>query len=112
MESRQRDHGKWAMKEESTLILLDNLYLCSDGILILLYVDDISMSYPEATTKATIEVKAKLSEKYKIRNLGPECQFLRSEILWEDNGISLDPNIKLDLAEDWGEKELEDIRDY
>jgi hypothetical protein len=39
-----------------------NLYLRSDGILILLYVDDISMSYPEAATKAAIEVKAKLSE--------------------------------------------------
>jgi len=36
-----------------------NLYLCSDSILILLYVDDISKSYPEAATKAAIEVKAK-----------------------------------------------------
>jgi len=40
-----------------------NLYLRSDGILILLYVDNISMSYPEAAAKAAIEVKAKLSEK-------------------------------------------------
>jgi len=47
-----------------------NLYLHSDGILILLYVDDISMSYLEAATKAAIEVKAKLSENYKITNLG------------------------------------------
>jgi hypothetical protein len=39
-----------------------NLYLRSNGILILLYVDDISMSYPEAATKAAIEVKAKLGE--------------------------------------------------
>jgi len=45
-------------------------------------------------------------------NLGPACQFLGIEIHCEDNGISLDPNIKLDLAEDRGEKELEDIRDY
>jgi len=37
-----------------------NLYLCSDGILILLYVDDISMSYPEIAAKAAIVVKAKL----------------------------------------------------
>jgi hypothetical protein len=34
-----------------------NLYLRSDGILVLLYVDDISMSYPEAATKALIESK-------------------------------------------------------
>jgi len=27
-----------------------NVHLCSDGILILLYVDDIPMSYPEAST--------------------------------------------------------------
>ena len=26
--------------------------------------------------------------------------------------MPMDPNVKLDLAEDWGEKELEDIRDY
>jgi len=36
------------------------LYLCSDAILILLYVDDISMSYPMAASKAAIKVKAKL----------------------------------------------------
>jgi hypothetical protein len=66
-----------------------NLYLRSDGILILLYVDDISMSYPEAATKAAIEVKAKLSEKYKITNLGPARQFLGIEIHRDDTGISL-----------------------
>jgi hypothetical protein len=116
-----------------------NLYLCSDGILILLYVDDISMSYPQAAAKAAIEVKGKLSEKYKITKLGPARQFLGIEIYRDENGtgISLgqkayittilkrfgmehshgvstpmDPNIKLDLAENRGEKELEDIRDY
>jgi hypothetical protein len=40
-----------------------NLYLHSDDIMILLYVDDISMSYPQAAAKAAIEVKAKLSQK-------------------------------------------------
>jgi len=40
-----------------------NLYLRSNGILMLLYVDDISMLYPEDATKAAIEVKARLSEK-------------------------------------------------
>jgi hypothetical protein len=34
-----------------------NLYLDSNRILVLLYVDDISMSYLEAATKAAIEVK-------------------------------------------------------
>jgi hypothetical protein len=62
MESPQQDDWKKAMQEESTSILLNNLYLRSDGILILLYVDDMSMSYPEAATKAAIEVNAKLRE--------------------------------------------------
>jgi len=114
-----------------------NLYLRSDGILILLYVDDISMSYLEAAAKAVIEVKAKLSQKYKITNLCPARQFLGIEIHRDGTRVSLsqkayittilrrfdmehthgistpiDPNVKLDLAEDWGEKELEDITDY
>jgi len=114
-----------------------NLYLRSDGILILLYVDDISMSYPEAATKAAIEINAKLSEKYNITNLGQARQFLGIEIHRDDTGISLgqkgyiatilrrfgmenthgastpmDRNVKLDLPEDWGEKELDDITDY
>jgi len=115
------------------------LYLRSDGILILLYVDDISMSYLEAATKTAIEVKATLSEKYKITDLGPARQFLGIEIYRDENGTRtrlsqnayittilkrfsmehshgistpMDPNIKLDLAEDRGETELEDITDY
>jgi len=115
-----------------------NLYLRSDGILILLYVDDISMSYAQVTAKTAIEVKAKLSEKYQIMNLGPARQFLGIEIHRDEigTGISLgqkayittilrrfgmdhthgvstpmDPNKKLDLAEDRGEKELDDITD-
>jgi len=116
-----------------------NLYLRGDGILILLDVDDISMSYLEAATKAAIEVKANLSEKYKITNFGPAWQFLGIEIYRHGigTGISLgqkdstttilrrlgmehthglstpmDPNVKLDFAEDQGENGLEDIRDY
>jgi hypothetical protein len=127
---------------EFTQCLADpNLYLRSDGILMLLYIDDISMLYPEDTTKAAIEVKAWLEEKYKITNLGPACQLLgieyhRKEIC-TGPGISLgqkafitmilkrfnmqnahsastpiDPNVKLDLAEDRGEKELKDIKGY
>jgi len=97
------------------------------------------MSYRQAAAKAVIEVKAKLLEKCKMKNLGPACQFLGIEIYRDENGtgISLsqkayitrilklfsmehshgistpmDPNIKLNLAENWVEKELEDITDY
>jgi len=114
-----------------------NLYHRSDGILILLYVDDNLMSYPKAASEAAIEVKAKLSEKYTITNLGPARQFLSIEIhrsgtkvslgqkayittilrsfgMEHTHGVStpMDPNIELDLAEDQREKELEDITDY
>jgi hypothetical protein len=107
------------------------VYFRSNGILILLYVNDISMSYPDAGTNATIEVNMKLSEMFKIKNLGPVCQFLCIEIYRDANvtGISLrqtasittilkclgmehshgistpiDHNIKLDLAEDRGRR--------
>ena len=40
-----------------------NLYVRSDGIPIFLYAHYISISYPEAVTKAAIKVKPKLSEK-------------------------------------------------
>jgi hypothetical protein len=118
-----------------------NLYIRSDGILILLYVDDTSMMYArmESASKAAIEVKAKLSEKSKITNLSPARQFLGIEIHRDDHGISLgqkafittilkrfhmqdahvvttpmDPNVILDLADDRGEKELdkESVKHY
>jgi len=41
-----------------------NLYLPHDGILMVLYVDDISMLYAKDAIKAAIEVKARLSENY------------------------------------------------
>jgi hypothetical protein len=66
-----------------------NLYLRSAGILMLLYVDDISMLYPEDSTKAALEVKARCSEKYIMTNLGPACQFLGIEIHLEENGIGI-----------------------
>jgi len=138
----QDDINAFLLSPGFTQSLADpNLYVRSDSILILLYVDDISMSYLEAAAKAVIEVKAKLSEKYKISNLGPACQFLGIEIhcdgTGDGTGVSLgqkayiftiprrfgmehthnvstpmDPNVKSDLAEDRGEKELEDIADY
>jgi len=114
-----------------------NLYLRRESILILLYVDDISMSNLEATAKAAVQVKAKLSEKYKITNLGPACRFLGMKIHRDSTGVGLqqifyiiisprrfsmehthdvstpkDPNVELDLAENQGEKELEAITDY
>jgi len=107
----------------------------------LLYVDDISILYLEDATKAATEVNARLSEKYKITNLRPARQFLGIEIHHEKygtgTGVSLgqkafittilkrfnmqnscgastpmDSNVKLDLAEDRGEKELKDIKGY
>ena len=116
-----------------------NLDLHRDGILVLLYVDDISMSYPQGDAKAAIEVNAKLAEKYKVTNLGMAHPFLSIKIHRDEicAGISLcqkcyittilrrfsmehthgvstptDPNITLDLAEHQREKEFEDITDY
>jgi hypothetical protein len=66
-----------------------NRYLRSDGILILLYVNNIYMSYLKASAKATIKVKAKLSEKYKITNLAPAHQFLGIEIHHDGTRVSL-----------------------
>jgi len=62
------------------------LYSLSDGILMLLYVDDILMLYPEDTNQAAIEVKARLLDKCKIANLAPAGQFLVIEIPREVNG--------------------------
>jgi hypothetical protein len=58
---------------------------------LLLYVDDISMLYlrTEAETKAAIEVKAKLSQKCKITDLGPARQFLDIEIHHDGTSTSL-----------------------
>jgi hypothetical protein len=114
-----------------------NVYFRSDGILILLYVDNIYMSYLEAAAKAAIEVRAKLTENYNITNLGLARQFLRIEIYSDSTKVSLslkvyittilkrfnkehtysvllpiDPDERLDLAEDREEKKLEDITDY
>lgn len=56
------------------------LHLRSNGILTLLYIDDISVMYPQDATKAVIEAKARLLEKYKITNLTPAPQILGIEI--------------------------------
>jgi hypothetical protein len=142
----QDDINTFMLSLEFTQSLADpNLYHCSDGILMLLYLNNITMLYPEDATKAAIKVKARLSEKYKITNLSPARQFLGIEIHHEENStgtspgtvISLgqkalittilkrfnmqnahdvstpmDPNVKLDLAENRRDKELKDIKGY
>jgi hypothetical protein len=72
-----------------------NLYLRSDGIPIIMYDNDITMSHPEATAKAVIEAKVILSKKYKINNLGVECQFLSIEIHRDRAAVSLRQKVYL-----------------
>jgi len=115
------------------------LYLHSDGILIGLYVEDISMLCPKDSTKAAIEDKARLSEKCKITNLGTAHQFLSIEIHRKENAscinlgqmafiiaslkrfnirnaydvsTPMNHNVKWNLAEHWGEKKLTDTTGY
>jgi hypothetical protein len=66
-----------------------NIYLSSDGILMLLYVGNMSMLYPKESTKAAIEVKARLSEKYKFTKFTPARQFLRIRIHPTENGTGI-----------------------
>jgi len=68
-----------------------NLSLRRNGILILLNLQNISMSYPAAATEATIRVKGKLADKYKIINIDPSHQFLNIEICRNDNGTGIRP---------------------
>jgi len=64
------DINTFLLSLEFTQSLADaNLYLCSDGIRLMLYVKDISVLYSEDATKAAIEGRARLSEKFKITNL-------------------------------------------
>jgi hypothetical protein len=113
-----------------------NLYLRSDGIMILLYIDDLSMWNHEAAAKAAIEVKAKLSGKHQNMNIGLAHKFLSIEIyrngtvvsfegkayivrfLWQcgmehiqDVSLPVDPNFKFDLPDDMGQKELDHVTD-
>jgi len=118
-----------------------NLYLRGDGILLHLYVDDISILNMEDATKAVIEVETMISETYTITNLGPARQSVCIKIHCEQTGsgsnISLsqmvifstilerfnmpngqdgatpmDSDVKLDLAKDQEENELHDIKGY
>jgi len=72
-----------------------NLYLRSDIHPILLYVDDMSMSCPEAATNAEIEVNTKLSAKDQITYLGPVRQFFGVEIHRNGTRINLGPKASI-----------------
>ena len=124
-----------------------NLYIFGDitstsgrpgpSILLLLYVDGISVAYPSNATATVKDIKAKLATKYKMTNLGAARQFLGIKIQGGGGGaISLcqralidsvlkrfrmenahgastpmDVHVKLDLAEPHGEREV-DPKDY
>jgi len=65
-----------------------NLYICNNGsILLLLYVDNMLLTYPTQAAKTAEEIKTDLSTTYKITNLGTARQFLRIEIYWNMNGM-------------------------
>jgi hypothetical protein len=66
-----------------------NGYLTTDGILILLYVDKISMTYAENAAKAAIEVTATFSQNYNIMKHNLERQFIGIEIHRNRIGFSL-----------------------
>ena len=61
-------------------------------MLLLLYVDDISLAYPRTVAAAVAAIKAKLAAKYKIANLGTAKQFLGIQITNNDDGIALSRN--------------------
>jgi len=65
-----------------------NHHLRSDGFLVLLYVDDITILYPDDTTKAAVEVNARLSEMYEIINPNHPHEFLTIEIHSGQNGTN------------------------
>ena len=66
-----------------------NLYLRSDALPILLFVDDMSISCPEAASNTEIEVNTKVSAKYQITNFGPVRQFFGVKIHHDGTRISL-----------------------
>jgi len=57
-----------------------NLYICNQGVMLLLYVDDIQLLNAESAKSRAIDVKESLMHQYKMKNLGPVKQFLGLEI--------------------------------
>jgi len=57
-----------------------SLYIRNDGVLILLYVDDILVFYTEEALENALEDKQRLMLQYKMSNLGSAKQFLGLEM--------------------------------
>jgi hypothetical protein len=55
----------------------------------LLYVENISILYPEDATKAVTDVNARLSELFKIIKLGPAHHFLSIQIHRKATGTGI-----------------------
>jgi len=68
-----------------------NLYICSDGISNLLYVDDIFLIYAptESSIKEGIEIQVKLSENLMIANVHPALKFIGIKIHSNIHSINL-----------------------
>ena len=111
-----------------------NLYIRNNGKRLLpLYVDDMLLAYTPTAAKEADEIKMALAATYKITNLGTAHQFLGIEIHYKTDGsiclgqrvfidtilkrfhmeaahgaaTPLDNKVKLDLAEEEGEREGE-----
>jgi hypothetical protein len=64
-----------------------NLYIRNKGgILLLLYVDDMLLTYPPQAAKEAEEIKVALAATYKITNLGTARQFIEIEIHRNEDG--------------------------
>jgi len=57
-----------------------NLYIRSDGVLLLLYVDDMLVAYADGSSERAIDVKNALMKQYQMSNLGPAKRFLGLDI--------------------------------
>jgi len=57
-----------------------NLYIYNQGVMLLLYVDNIQLLYAESAKSRAIDVKETLIRQYKMKNLRPVKQFLGLEI--------------------------------
>ena len=104
-------------------------------MLLLLYVDDISLAYPQTVAVVAAAIKAKLAARYKMSNLGTAKQFLSIQITNDDhialsqktlistilkrfgmeeaNGAAtpMNTSVRLDMAKELGEREV-DPKEY
>jgi len=93
----------WYRRINAFLLSLDfvkseadqNLYIRNkSSILLLLYVDNVLLTYPPQATKEAEEIKTALAATYKITSLGSTRQFLGIEIYRNKNR-------KISLGEGW-----------